>query len=107
MLIQGTNVPIKITFEQEVENLPKIVATLWQNGKLLKQWDKENMTIAGAVAILPLDEDETRTQKKGKATLEVKGLSNAQDVMFWEEATVEIAARKDKDIDLVKQEVWT
>ena len=101
MLIQGTNIPIQITFDSDVSTFKDIVATLWIQGKQVKKWEKKDMTIASTVITLPLDEDETRKFKKGKATLEIKGLNSTNQTVFWEEATIEIADRRDKDIDLI------
>lgn len=101
MLIQGTNVPIKIVFDMSVAGFPKIVATLWSGTKLLKTWELEDMTVQGDTIYLPLDEDETRKFKKGKLRLETKGLNSSGQTVFWEEAIIEVGERKDKDIDLV------
>ena len=101
MLIQGTNIPIEITFDENVSSFKKIVATLWIQNKQVKEWQKSDMTISGDTITLPLDEDETRTFKKGKAILEIKGLTDLNQTVFWEEATIEITSRRDKDIDLV------
>lgn len=101
MLIQGTNIPIQITFDSDVSTFKKIVATLWQQGKKIKKWEKSDMTVSGTVITLPLDEDETKRFKKGKASLEIKGLNALDQTVFWEEATVEIADRKDREEDLV------
>ena len=101
MIIQGTNIPIQLTFEQDVSGLTKLVATLWQSGKLLKQWERADMTIIGNVVTLPLNEDETRTWKKGKIKLEVKGLNRSNQVLFWEEAFTEVLSRDDRNVDLV------
>lgn len=102
MLIQGTNVPIQVTFDNDVSTFKKIVATLWMNNKLVKQWDTDDMTVAGTTITLPLDEDETRNFKQGKARLEIKGRNSTDQTVFWEEATIEVVGRSDKDIDLIE-----
>ncbi len=101
MLIQGTNIPIQITFDSDVSDFKNIVATMWIQGKQVKKWEIDDMTVSGTVITLPLDEDETRNFKKGKASLEIKGLNSLDQTVFWEEATIEIADRKDREIDLV------
>ena len=103
MLIQGTNIPIKITFDTSVDSYANLVATLWIQGKEVKRWEKaeDQITIDGTMAILPLDEDETRKFKRGKATLLVKGLNFYGETIFWDEATIEVMSRDDRDIDLV------
>lgn len=101
MLIQGTNVPIKIVFDMSVAGFPNIVATLWSGTKLLKMWELEDMIVQGDTIYLPLDEDETRKFKKGKLRLEAKGLNSSGQTVFWQKATIEVGDRNDKDINLI------
>lgn len=101
MLIQGTNIPIKIVFDMSVETFPKLVATLWSGTKRVKKWEKSDMTVQGDTIYLPLEEDETRTYKRGKMTLNVKGLNSSNQTVFWQEATIEVGERKDKGEDLI------
>ena len=101
MILQGTNIPITVEFEQSVEGFPKLVATLWGQGKLLKKWEKPDMTISTSVIQLPVDEDETRKWKKGKAKLDIKGLNQLNQTVFWEDAIITIEPRDDKDVDLI------
>ena len=101
MLIPGTNIPITVSFDSSVESFNKIVATLYLANKRVKTWEKDDMTVSGATIVLPLDEDETRKFKKGKAILDIKGLNPINQVVFWEEAEIEVVDRRDKDIDLI------
>lgn len=103
-MIQGTNIPIQLTFDSSVSGFKELVATLWISNKEVKRWTKDDMTISGTTVTLPLDEDETRNFKVGKAKLEVKGLNGSDQTVFWEEAEVQIEARKDRLIDLVHEE---
>lgn len=104
MLIQGTNIPIEITFDNDVSTFKNIVATLWIQNKQVKKWEKakDEMTVVGVLATLPLDEDETRKFQKGMAKLDIKGLNATDQIVFWEEAEIEIVDRRDKDIDLIE-----
>lgn len=104
MLVPGTNVPIQVTFDSSVASFKKIVATLWQQNKQIKKWERDDMTVSGMTITLPLKEDETKKFKKGKAKLEIKGLNGTNQTVFWEEATIEIGDRRDKDIDLIEGE---
>lgn len=103
MLITGTNVPIEVTFDNDVSTFRNIVATLWIQNKLVKKWESKDseMTVSGAKITLPLDEDETRNFKRGKAKLEIKGRNATDQTVFWEEATIEVVDRNDKSIDLI------
>ena len=103
MIIQGTNIPIEITIDENINSYRDFVATLWIQNKEVKTWRKKDgdMEIEGATAKLPLDEDETRNFKKGKAKLLVKGLNFYNETIFWEEVTVEVVSRDDREIDLV------
>lgn len=102
MIIQGTNIPIVITFNSDVSSCKKLVATLWISNKLVKKWETEDMTIDRDTVTLPLDEDETRTFMKGNAMLDVKGLNIVDEIIFWEEAQIQIVERRDKEIDLIE-----
>lgn len=103
MLIQGTNIPIKITLDADVNSYRDLVATLWIQNKKVKEWRMKNNEIEadGTTAILALDEDETRKFKKGKAKLLVKGLNFFNEIVFWEEATIEVIGREDYEVDLI------
>ena len=103
MIIQGTNIPIKVTFESSVDSYKNIAATLWIQGKLAKSWmrDKGEMSVEGTTVTLPVDEDETRKFAKGTAVIEVKGLNIMDEVVFWEEAEIEVVSRRDKNIELI------
>lgn len=101
MIIPGTNIPIVITFDSDVSTFRKIVATMWIQEKQVKMWELEDMIVSGDTITLPLDEDETKLFKKGKAKLEIKGLNATNQTVFWEEATITITDRRDKAIDLV------
>lgn len=103
MIIQGTNIPIEVTIDSEANSYREIIATLWIQGKQVKKWQKTEgeMEISGTTVSLPLDEDETRNFKKGKAKLLVKGLNFYNETIFWDEATIEIMSRDDREEDLI------
>lgn len=103
MIIQGTNIPIEIEVDEDVNSYRDFVATLWIQGKQVKKWQKTEgtMIVDGTSVKLPLDEDETRDFKKGKAKLLVKGLNFYNEIIFWDEATIEIMSRDDREEDLI------
>ena len=101
MLIQGTNMPIKVVFDESVASMQSIVATLWNpQGKQLKRWNTEDIDIQGDTIYLPLVEDETATYAKGKVILEIKGLDENGKTLFWQEVKITVKDRKDKIINL-------
>lgn len=103
MVIQGTNVPLEITFDRDVAEIPRIVVTVWaQSGDMLKKWEKEDMTLDGAVATLPLAESETAAWPTKKVELEAKGLNESSQTIFWDRVSVEIGRRYDKGIRLTE-----
>ena len=104
MLIPGTNIPIKIIFDESIEPYKKLVATLWSNGKKIEEWGKDDMTVLGNTVLLPLHEDKTKKYKKGKAKLLIKGLNLLDEVVFYEEAIIQIGDREDKEIDLIEED---
>ncbi len=103
MIIQGTNIPLKVTIDENVDSYQDFVASLWIQGKETKSWRKTKGEIIadGTTAILPLDEDETKEFKKGTAKLLVKGLNFYGETVFWEEEEVTIVARDDRIEDLI------
>ena len=103
MLIQGTNIPIQITFDSSVESFKQIVATLWQSNKEIARWTKDDMIVSGDTVKLPLNEDKTRNFKRGKAFLDIKGLNFFDQIVFWEEAEIEVVARNDRVVDLISE----
>ena len=102
-LVQGSNVPLTIKFDSSVENLSKLVVTLWSdiraNGPL-KQWEKADMTISGDTVICPLTEDETKSFPKTILVVEIKALDGNGDTAFWQEVPIKVVPRRDKIITL-------
>lgn len=103
MLIQGTNIPLKIVFDQSVADIPELVVSLWKNRKLLKQWNKEDMNVEDDTVTLPLTEDETKDFPPGPSTVEAKGLTAFGQTIFWDEYNVNIHPRRDHDISLIDE----
>ena len=102
MLIQGTNIPLKIVFDEDISEIPALTVTLWKNKQQLKRWDKEDMVITEDTAILPLSEAETAEFPAGPSTVEAKGLNADHEIVFWDEYNVIIHPRRDKDIALTE-----
>ena len=103
MIIQGGNTPIEVTFSDNVADMPILVATLWtEQGVQLKKWERADMTFEDNVATLPLDEDETATFPTGFVFLEIKGVDDVGQILFWQKAQIRVYGRNDKVIDLIE-----
>jgi len=104
-IIQGSNEPLVIQFDQNVSGFPQFVITLWKTKStgtydLMKQWNKADMTIDGDTVTLPLTEAETRALPVGWLQVEAKGLDNEGNTLFWAEMQIDVAFRRDKSITL-------
>lgn len=103
MIVQGTNVPLAVTFDSDVSEIPTLVATLWlKDGSMVKQWNKADMQIEEDTAYLPLTEEETAAIAPGYVALEIKGLDDASQTIFWEESMVKVEGRRDREITLTE-----
>lgn len=101
MIIQGSNNPITLTFDADITDIPTIVATLWAGrGTMLKRWDKADMAIDGKEAALPLTEEETVAMPCGFLALDVKAVDDDGNIVFWDEASVQVLPRRDSGIHL-------
>lgn len=105
MLIQGTNSPLVIQFDQDVSTMDKLVISLWSlTGEMIKEWDLDELTIEGDTAICPLTEAETKTYPSTIVTIEAKGIDSDGDMVFWDQMDVKMVKRRDKVISLVDDE---
>lgn len=102
MIIQGSNIPITITFDQDITDIPVIVATLWGHGSMIKRWDMVDIEIEDDTAVLPLTEEETASLPCGFIALDVKGLDEDGNTIFWDEASIRVLSRRDKGIMLTE-----
>ncbi len=101
MIIQGTNIPILIEFYDDLSDVAELLVTLWRrNGTELKRWTTEDMIIEGDTATLPITEEESAALPEGYNTMEIKGLDDNGNTIFWESAQVLIEGRRDKLIQL-------
>ncbi len=100
MIIQGTNIPLVVTFDADVSEIPALLITLWHRGTELKRWIKTDVDINVDKVTLPLTEEETAAFPEGYATLMAKGLDEYGLTVFWEEMPVLVEARKDKGISI-------
>lgn len=105
MLIQGTNSPLVIQFDQDVSTMAKLVITLWSlTGEKIREWDMAELTIDGDTAICPLTETETKEYPNTIVTIEAKGIDSDGDMVFWDQMDVKMVKRRDKVISLIDDE---
>jgi len=100
MIIQGSNVPITLTLDADVSEIPALVATLWNDSKMVKKWVKTDMTIDGNSINLPLTQAETAQMSASKHIISIKGLDSDGTTLFWDEAVIAVVGRRDKNITL-------
>lgn len=82
MIIQGSNEPIQIIFDDEPRGVSEIYMALYDDKhNLLKQWTISDMSIDGSVASAPLLESETMSFPPCVASLEIKWLESDGAIM--------------------------
>jgi len=109
MIIQGSNNPLVIQFDTDVDTMPVLVVTLWSEGsgcqaKLLKQWNVGDMDIIGDTAICPITERLTKSLPKGDLVIEAKGLDDQGNTIFWDQYKTDVLLRRDRVITLIQAE---
>lgn len=104
MIIQGSNTPIVVTFSDDIATMVSLVATLWtEDGQNIKTWNKDDMIPDndGTTVELPLTEEETREYPVGFVSLEIKGVAENGQILFWKDAKIRVQSRMDREIDLI------
>ena len=107
MIVQGSNNPLVLTFDQSVDDIPSLSVTLWSaTGRLtrpLKAWTRADMMINGATVVCPLTEDETKNLVSTNLILEAKGLDGDGNTIFWDEYPIDLHKRRDRMITLTQE----
>lgn len=98
MLIQGTNAPIIIEFEESVEDIVDVSIALIKDDAVLKRWGKSDVRIEGTNIYCPMEQAETMDLPSGSATLEIKYTDANGEVNFIEKTSVRIEKRIDNTI---------
>lgn len=98
MLIQGTNAPIIIEFDDVITDIIDISVILAKDNKVLKKWGKADVRLEGTNCYCPLEQEDTINLPVGSATLEVKWTNDKGEVNFAETALVKIEKRVDSTI---------
>lgn len=105
MIIQGSNEPLVIQFDESVDALDKLLVTLWADKpsrRLIRQWRETEMQIAQDTVTCPLTEQETAALPTGPLTVEIKGLDGSGTVVLYEAISIPVAFRRDGGITLTE-----
>lgn len=101
MIIQGSNLPIIITFDEDMSSLVDWSMSLFMENKrtkeqtLLRHWGLHDIAIDGATVSAPLTEEETVEFPVGVATLEMKWLTQDETIFHSDIIRIRIAERND------------
>ena len=101
MIIQGSNLPIVITFDEDMSSLVDWSMSLFMEDKrtkeqtLLHHWGLHDITIDGVTISAPLTEEETMSFPVGVATLEIKWLTQDEIIFHSDVIRIRIAGRND------------
>lgn len=98
MLIQGTNAPITIEFDDDTSNILDISVALVKDEKILAHWSKEEITLDGVFANCPLTQEKTMDLPTGNVSLEVKWTDTDGEVNFAQLVTLKVVKRVDQTI---------
>lgn len=98
MLIQGTNAPLTIEFDDSTSQILDISVAIVKDNKVLIGWTKEDITLDGVFAYCPLTQVGTMDLPTGLANLEVKWTNQDGEVHFAELVVVRIEKRVDQTI---------
>ena len=97
MIIQGSNQPIVITFDDDIkENTKDLKVLLYTTSGELKSWTMDDLVIAGCSATAALTQEETLSFPVGNCYIEIKWLDSAGITQFNKIVQDRIVFRSDK-----------
>lgn len=107
MIIQGSNNPLVIQFDQSVADIPTLVVTLWrdspgQASRPVRQWLRDDMAVDDDTVVCEITEAETKAFPATQLILEAKGLDANGNTIFWDAYPVDVKYRRDKIITLTQ-----
>ena len=102
MIIQGSNSPLVIEFDQDVSGCAQLVVTMWGSSaeEPVKRWNKADMQVDGATVSCPLGEEETAALSVDAVAVEAKGLDENGNTLFWDEMRESVKKRRDRVISM-------
>lgn len=98
MLIQGTNAPITIEFDDDTSSILDISVALAKENRILIKWGKSDVVFDGKFVYCPLEQAQTVNLPTGLACLEIKWTNPDGEVHFSELNVVRIEKRLDGTI---------
>lgn len=81
-IIRGSNNPLAFAVSEDFIGLKKLQAQLYQYGELKKEWSLADVKYYDDILLLPLTESDTLALTRGKAELDIKGLTADDRVIF-------------------------
>ena len=102
MIIQGSNSPIVMSFDNDASSVKDWSLALYGEDKrgrpsvFLKHWDAEDLVIDGSIVYAPLSEEETFNFMPCVASLEIKWLDDDDVIYHSEVVRIRIRGRNDK-----------
>lgn len=106
MIVQGSNNPLTIQFDQPIDDIPVLVVTLWSDKTSrrapIKMWTKDTMIISSDTAVCQISESETASFPDGLIVLEAKGLNGDNETVFWDSVNIDIKQRRDKVVKMTE-----
>lgn len=94
-IIQGSNQPIIVTFDNDITDIKDLHVALFSNHEPLKEWYMDDIIIEGNTATCPLKQAETLSFKRGACTIEIKWMDEEGDVYLSEIVRSQIIRRDD------------
>ena len=109
MIIQGSNNPLVIQFDQSVAAIPTLIVSLWadspgRGSHLIKEWRRDDMTVDADTVVCAITEEETKALPGQRLILEAKGLDASGNTIFWDAYPIDVKNRRDKVIQLTQTE---
>lgn len=104
VIVQGSNNPLTVQFEDTVAGIPDIVCTMWREITLIKKWEKTDMLIDDDTIICPLSAEETAALIPTPHDILIKALDSDGNTLIYVDLRINVVARNDKDIELTAGE---
>lgn len=98
-LIRGSNAPIKLTFNEDVEQFPYISILMYKVGKKETiSFEKSDLVADGNTLLIPMTQTASIDFGDGLATMEIKAKDADGLVRMYEKVPICIKSRKDETV---------
>lgn len=102
-IIQGSNAPIVLEFDDSVLNVASMSIGIYSvSGTNVKQWGKDDCQISddGKTVTCNLDQTDTASLDRGSYILSVKLMTEDGAIILYDEESIVVSMRKDKEVIL-------